>query len=399
MSVFSPPSASTEPSVARPASSGVLESLTAFARSFAWPLAVYLCSRLLVFLLALVVAAATHHGLATLLTQYDGQWYLRVAAHGYPRTVLHEKSTLGFLPGYPLAIVGVSFVVGMSRALGSLVISFTGGCVSAVLVDRLVTRWWGAGRARLAVVFFCLFPGSIVFSMAYSEGLSIPLALGCLLALDGDHYLLAGLLAGLAGAIEPAALVLVPVVAFGAVRSFLRRRHGDPGAARSLFAPVLASLGIGSFAVFLWAWTGTPFAAIIVQHYGWHEQGQPLAVLALPLARRLLHHPGLLVSHLANWSLWNGILGGGFLVASLRELWRFRGDLPATALALVAGIGLVSVLSVMTPPNARMLFVAFPAVLVWARCLSGRALYAFGLLEAIFFIGASALTLSGHMLP
>ena len=49
-------------------------------------------------------------------------------------------------------------------------------------------------------MIFCLFPGSIVFSMVYAEGLLIPLAAGCILALQRRRWVMAGALAGLATA-------------------------------------------------------------------------------------------------------------------------------------------------------------------------------------------------------
>jgi hypothetical protein len=45
--------------------------------------------------------------------------------------------------------------------------------------------------------------------------------------------------------------------------------------------------GIGAFAIFLWAWTGTPFATLETQHYGW---GEKVDLLALPKQTKLLAH-------------------------------------------------------------------------------------------------------------
>lgn len=364
-----------------------------------WPVAVYVASRLVLVALAALVAAVAHRGLLGELTQFDGQWYLRAALHGYPSHALHVKSTLGFLPAYPLAIRGVAWITRLSPALSAVSISLAGGLVAAVLAERLATSWWGPKAGRRAVLALCFFPGSVVFSMAYSEGLTLPLLIGCLLALGARRYVLAGLLAGLATAVEPIALVLIPICALAAGAALHRRGLADRTARRSLAAPLLAPLGIGAFAVFLWAWTGTPFAALLAQHYGWHEQGQPLAALALPVMRHVLADHHLLLERIASWNLWNGILGGAFLAVSLWALWRQRNDFPFTALVLPVTVAIVTVLSVMTPPNARMLLVAFPAVLVWVRRLSGPGLAGFAVLEVAFFLGASALTFSGHMLP
>lgn len=364
-----------------------------------WPVAVYSGSRLLLLAVAGLVAMAGHRALAPEFFGFDGRWYLRLAEHGYPAQALHAKSTLGFLPLYPLVILVMAAICLTSAAHAALVTSMVGGLAAAMLVQRLATVWWGEQAARRATVVFCLFPGTVVFSMAYSECLTIPLALGCLLALHGQHWWAAGLLAALATAVEPVALVLVPVCLAAAARQLRARGWHDPAARQSLAAPLLAPLGLGAFAVFLWAWTGTPFASLIAQHYGWHQQSQPLALLALPVARHLIGHPRQMLPYLFTWNIWNGVLGAMVLAVSVRQLVRLRRELTTGALAMTVGIAAITAWSVMTPPNARMLLIAFPAVLVWGRRLSGRGFAALVAAEAVALVFMSALTFAGLMLP
>src|SRR5207302_760700 len=87
-----------------------------------------------------------------------------------------------------------------------------------------------AGRrtARRATLLFCFFPGSIVFSMVYSEGVMIALAAGCLLALQQRRWLLAGVLGGLATAARPNAVVLVVACGWAAVDAVVRRGWPAP---------------------------------------------------------------------------------------------------------------------------------------------------------------------------
>lgn len=141
-----------------------------------------------------------------------------------------------------------------------------------MLVQRLAAGWWGGeATARRAVLLFCLFPGSVVFSMAYSECLTLPLVLGCLLALRSERWLVAGF----ASAVGPAAVILFPVCLAVAWRRIKASSCRDPAARRSLLAPLLAPAGLAIFAVYLWIHTGTPLASYEAQHYGWH-QGDPL---------------------------------------------------------------------------------------------------------------------------
>jgi hypothetical protein len=363
-----------------------------------WPVLVYLSSRLVVLLVAGFDALITHRSLPAELTLFDGQWYLKLASHGYPDRVLHVKSTLGFLPLYPLVIRGLASAFPASPTVVALTVSFAGGLAAAVLVQRLAALWWGEQTARRTVLAFCLFPGAVVFSMAYSECLTVPLVLGCLLALASRRWLVAGLLAGAASAVEPAAVILLPVCAAVAWREISVSGWADRPARRSLLAPLLAPSGLAAFAGYLWWRTGTPLASYAAQHYGWH-QGDPFALLGQPVAEHIISHPVSVFGYLGNLSLWNGLLGTVFMAFSLVRVFRVRHELTPGTVLWTCGVGAMTVWSVMTLTNARLLLVAFPAVIVWARCLSRRRFALFLGAEIAVLLLASGLTLAGLMLP
>ena len=118
----------------------------AWLRTSGWPVLVYLPSRLAVYLVAGLDALVTHRSLAGELSLFDGQWSLELADHGYPDQALHVKSSLGFLPLYPLAIRGLASVFAGSPLAAALLVSFAGGLLAAVLVQRLAALWWGSER-------------------------------------------------------------------------------------------------------------------------------------------------------------------------------------------------------------------------------------------------------------
>src|SRR5487761_1719225 len=354
---------------------------SAAQRTVAWlradgsPILIYCCTRLVIYAVAGIDALLTRRSVPAELSLFDGQWYLKLASHSYPATAVPGKSTLGFLPLYPLAIQGLSNALDTSLLVAALIISFAGGLIAALLVQRLATYWWGEDTARRAVLAFCLFPGSVVFSMAYSEGLTLPLVLGCLLALRSDRWLLAGATAALASAVEPAALILFPVCLAVSARQIRTAGWRDRQARLSLVAPLLAPSGLGVFALYLWVRTGTPFASY------------------QPVARKLFAHPSTLWSHLLNPSLWNGLLGTVFLVCALVALARVRHELTPGVMLWTCGVGVLTLWSVMSLTNARMLLIAFPAVIVWARTLTGRRYHLFLGAEAAVFLLATGLTL------
>jgi hypothetical protein len=238
----------------------------------------------------------------------------------------------------------------------------------------LATGWWNRDSARRATILFCLFPGSVVFSMVYSEGLLLPLAAGCLLALEHRRWLLAGILAGIGTAVQPTGLVLVVVCAVSAGLE-LRRQGWRPSslpARRVLVAPLLSLAGVSAFALFLWAWTGTPFANYQAQHHGWGEKTNLFALVHLTstlFSQISLSHPN---DPTINLNLVVGLIGAFLLVGMLVLVWRARRTISVEAIVWTAGISFLALTSQYVPPNPRMLITAFPAVMVVAHYVRGK---------------------------
>ncbi|MCL4552008.1 MAG: hypothetical protein M1305_00410 [Candidatus Marsarchaeota archaeon] len=347
--------------------------------------------------MAAVIELTTHKGISSQMTMFDGQWYLKVVQLGYPNHVVEGQSTLGFFPLYPLAIWLVSSWFGVGRVMSAIGISMVGGLAATLLLFRLALSWWGESCAFKAVVVFCLFPGSVVFSMAYSEGLLIPLSLGCLLALSRDRWLAAGVLAGLSTAVGPLAIPIIIVCSVAAIRNLLK--NGWLRGVNSLFAPVLSVTGITAFGIYLWKRTGTPLAAYLAQKSGWHEQLDPVAAFNQSAARNVLSNSHLFVTGLLSWNLLNGVSGAIFLLVSVILLLRARHTLSSGSLVWTIGVSLVSLASLMTAVKARIILDATPAVMVWGWHLSRRRFIAFVGIEVTLLIFGAALTYLGLMLP
>lgn len=365
----------------------------ALAHRFA--IGTYVASRLLLLVVALADSPLQHRPFSSELTNWDGFWYTTLASRGYPTEVLHVQTTLGFFPLYPMAIWLLSHVLFLSVAVAGLLVAGVGGLVATLLVERLAVRWWGPSSARRAVLLFCVFPGSIVFSLDYSEGLLIPLVAGCLLALEDRRWLRAGLLAGLATAVGPDALAIVPAVAVAAALELRSKGWRSAEARRSLAALALAPAGVVAFGLFLWAWTGTPFATLDAQRYGWGERTDPLALVhqARTLASEIsLSH---FDYHLVNLNIIAGLAGAVVLVVGLVLLLVRPRLVPLPALAFTLGIAFLAVTSEYTPPNPRILITAFPAVLVLAHRTSGRGFRVLAGASTVLLVVMSAITYVG----
>jgi hypothetical protein len=355
----------------------------------------YLGTRGLLMIVALANGALRHHSLASELANWDGRWYRDVALYGYPAHALHTRTTLGFFPLYPIAMWFVSHLFSTTPDVAGVIISLIGGLVATVLVERLGSGWWGAAGGRRAAILFCLFPGSVIFSMDYSEGLLIPLAAGCILGLQNRRWLLAGILAGLATAVGPDAAALIVVCVVSAGLELRRRGPGDPVARRSLIAPLLSVLGIAAFGAFLWARTGTPLASLHAQRYGWGERTDPLALVwqAKSLIREIsfahFNHPAL------NLNLIVGLAGVVVLAIGLVLLLRKPRTVSVEGIVWTLGIAFLTVTSEYVPPNPRMLITAFPVVLVFGYRLKGRRYVALAAANGVLLVVLSALTFVG----
>lgn len=346
---------------------------------------VYVATRVLLIVVALLDGVFRHQSFVhETFANWDGGWYRALATDGYKHQVLHDQTTTGFFPLYPMLLWLASgplllaphhseYSEVVAAIVAGMVISLIGGLIATLLIQRLASGWWGEQAGRRAAVLFCLFPGSVVFSMVYAEGIMIPLAIGCILALQQRRWLLAGLLAAFATASEPEAGVLIVVCAVSAARELYHRGWSDHNARRSLLAPLLAPAGLIGVTAFLWAWTGSPTAYWTTQHYGWRER---FDVLALPhLAIRLAHH--ISFAHFnhptinLNWPV--GLIGAVILLVLLVLMLRIRRTISLEAWVWTLGISFIAITSEWVPPNPRLLITAFPAVIVPAYYLRRRA--------------------------
>ena len=369
-------------------------------------LAVYFATRGLLLLAAYLLSAFGHHNFLHELANWDGLWYREVANHGYLHHPSDGQTTLGFFPLYPLAIWALSQVVILvtvhdavwSATVAGVLISTTGGAIATCLIYRLAADWWDRKVAFRAGVLFVLFPGSVVFSMVYSEGLLLPLAAGCLFALGRKRWLLAGVLAAFGTAVQPVGIVLVFVCATAALIELRRTGWARRVLKKVIIAPALSLVGISAFAVFLWFWTGTPLANYRAQHHGWGEKTDPFALVHLTskmvreMVGKVPHEPSI------DLNLVVGLVGAVALVVMLVLVYFQRRNIPPAALVWTLGVSFLALTSEYVPPNPRMLITAFPALMAVARYAEGRTWRLLCWINGVLLVVLSLLTFFGTTL-
>jgi hypothetical protein len=371
-----------------------------------WITVMYVAARGLLLLVAYLNGTFGHHNFLHELANWDGLWYRNVANNGYPDHVSYAQTTLGFFPLYPLIMFAVQqplLLITNHNAIwcstvAGVLISSVGGWVATVYVHRLAEGWWDRDTARRATILFIVFPGSVVFSMVYSEGLLLPLAIGCIYALERRRWVLAGILAAFGTAVQPVGLVLVPVCVLSAVIELYRRGWSLRAARRAFLAPLLSVTGVGAFMAFLWAWTGNPLATYLAQHHGWSETTTPLSLwnMAVKLSDEIdfnhFNQPTI------NLNLIIGLIGGAVLLIWLVLVWFSRREISPEAILWTLGIAFLAYTSSNVPPLPRMLITAFPALMAAARYARGRWFRVIVWVNGVLLAGLSMLTFYGFTL-
>lgn len=138
--------------------------------------------------------------------QWDANWFLRIAQHGYD-----TKQSASFFPLYPL-LTRVLALVLRSNLVAGVAISLAAAGFAGVAVMRIARRYAGGRVAHDSVLFLALYPISFVFTAVYSDGLFLALAAWAFVfALDG-RATFAALLGALAVLTRPTGLALVPAL-------------------------------------------------------------------------------------------------------------------------------------------------------------------------------------------
>lgn len=304
--------------------------------------------------------------------QWDANWYLLIADHGYG--ALQENpdlapgnqrdDTSGFFPLYPVMVHLVSY---LTQPLG-------GSLTAALLVSNLallgflflLASWaeehHGAEAARGACAVVCLFPTSLFLSAPYSESLFLLLALATLRASSRNRPLLAFTLAAAASLTRPVGILLALPLAWSA---FDRRL---PGRVRMLkgVSALGAPVGLLSFAGFCHLQFGNASAFLERQERWRGVMGPPWTFLTEYFQEPRAHgRSGSTVD----------------LVLALLAL----AVLPAVFRRLGVGLGLYSTAAVLIPLSSglfsfsRLTLAAFPLFLVagfwWAEKPALRLAY------------------------
>jgi hypothetical protein len=257
--------------MASPATVGPRLAAAALARSRAVRLvAAFLATRAIV---EIVLVGAIHRRGRTFsatLESFDGSWYQRIAAYGYPAQLppgphgIGQNST-AFFPLFPV-LVSVVSAAGISFSVAATAVNLAAGAAAVVVIDAAVRRYADERTAAVTALLWAVQPMAFVLSLAYSEALFTLFVAAALLAMLDRRWWLAGTWTALASATRPSGLVLVLAAAAAVGVDWRRTGRLAP---RSLAAVALAPLGAVAYFGYLGARTGHLDAWWRTEHDGW----------------------------------------------------------------------------------------------------------------------------------
>ena len=202
-------------------------------------------------------AHPTSPGYLALITNWDGQWYQRIATLGYHLPApgapgLKDALRMyAFLPLFPTTVGAMMARTGLSFAVCVTIVNVTAGAAAMVVMFALLERTAGWFVASAAVLFTCCFVAAPLLQAAYAESIALLLVCTVLLLVAQRRYgwaVVAVVLLSLTRLVTPPLAVVVIV---HAVMRFRNRTQDPIGRGEAVWMAVLAVVSAAS--VSLWS--------------------------------------------------------------------------------------------------------------------------------------------------
>src|ERR1700676_2022808 len=229
-------------------------------------LAIYLCSRLVVFFGVAFGKTYIQLGNDTWLggtqwyhrlLRWDSEWYKIIATEGYKYDGDPDLTqTVVFYPLYPTLCRLVSEISGIEVFDSMLLVANLATVAAVLLLFKLVREGFDDRTALSTVAMFSFFPSSIYLSAVYTEPLALLLMVSFFLAITRQRFLAAAVLAGLAVATRSSGIVLFPVLLWELWRARPPRRF----LLEAVPASIAASAGLWLYILYLGFAFGHPMA-------------------------------------------------------------------------------------------------------------------------------------------
>jgi hypothetical protein len=206
-------------------------------------------------------ADGTPWGYLEIANNWDGTWYQRVAAQGYPDLLPYDAtgavapSTWAFYPLFPWLVRFVTQATGLSWTPAATVVALACSAGTVVVIRSLLARPAGPKVAIWAVALLCFFPAAAVLQLPYAESTAILLLASVFWMLQRRRYLTAVPLLLLVGLARPIAVPLAAVLVLHLLRELWATRSLT-ACVRPLAACVAAVIAAVEWPLIAWSRTG-----------------------------------------------------------------------------------------------------------------------------------------------
>jgi hypothetical protein len=241
---------------------GLLQLLVPYFKA----LAIYLCSRLVVFLG--VIFGRTYIALGNdtwlggtqwyhRLLRWDSEWYKIIATEGYKYDGDPGLTqTVVFYPLYPMLCRLVSEVFQIEIVDSMLLVANLATVGATLLLFKLVRERFDDRTALVTLAMISFFPASVFLSAGYTEPLALLLMVSFFVALARERFVAAAILAGLAIATRSCGIVLCPVLLW----ELWRCRSKNQFLIQAAPLAMVASSGLWLYMIYLGVAFGHPMA-------------------------------------------------------------------------------------------------------------------------------------------
>lgn len=231
-------------------------------RPWVLPLGIYLLGRCASALLLLVLgrgqggptgSGGPRASFSDLLTNWDGDYYLQIAAQGYPGALPRVDGAVvenvwAFYPLFP-GTVGLLGRTGLPLPLAATIVSTACGAAAMVLLFTMLAPLAGRFTAALTVAAFSFGATSLVLQTAYTESMALLEILAVFVAMRHRRHAYAAVLLAALALTRPVALPVAAVLGVTWLMR-MRARRDEPFPRREAVAhAALAVGGAASFAV------------------------------------------------------------------------------------------------------------------------------------------------------
>jgi Mannosyltransferase (PIG-V) len=216
-------------------------------------------------------ATSGWHNAVDATERQDAIWYLRLADAGWSE----DDASAAFFPLYPLTVRAVSWVLPGDDLFAAILVSNAAFLGALLALFALTAEAFGTRIARRAIVVTAIFPTAFFFLAPYTESLFLLLTVLAFREARHDRWSGVAAFGALAALTRSAGILLIPALAFDALR-------GAGGRALVARLAGVAAIAIAPLAWFAW-WGfahGNWLAPLDAQRLWQRELHPPWATLA-----------------------------------------------------------------------------------------------------------------------